>query len=112
MSRSLSQDIRRRIVHWRIEEGREIHEIAQLAGCCDNTVYTILRMYRESGELHNVNAIPYGRPRILNSGDKAYILSILKAMPSLFLDEIQDCLWNHRYVDVSLSTISRALRGM
>ncbi|KAE9402469.1 hypothetical protein BT96DRAFT_816514 [Gymnopus androsaceus JB14] len=33
-------------------------------------------------------------------------------MPLLFLDEIHDHLWNHHYIDASLSTISRTLQGI
>ncbi|EUC54457.1 DDE family endonuclease [Rhizoctonia solani AG-3 Rhs1AP] len=50
-----------------------------------------------------------GCSRILSTEDKNFILSLLQARPSLYLDELQAALYTHRAVNVSLSTISRAL---
>jgi hypothetical protein len=44
--------------------------------------------------------------------DKSYIISALKQNPTLYLDEIQDRIWDNREIDVSISTISRILREM
>jgi hypothetical protein len=49
---------------------------------------------------------------ILNAGDMNYIASLLDANPALYLDEIHDRLLQYRNVDVSQSTLSRAMHRM
>ncbi|TFK23477.1 hypothetical protein FA15DRAFT_565142, partial [Coprinopsis marcescibilis] len=44
--------------------------------------------------------------------DINYMLSYVRAHPKVYLDEIQDALSMYRSVNVSLATISRALRRM
>ncbi|KIK73507.1 hypothetical protein PAXRUDRAFT_119145, partial [Paxillus rubicundulus Ve08.2h10] len=46
----------------------------------------------------------------LDQQDITYITSILDAHPSLYLDEIQECLFTAHNVDVSIATLSRTLR--
>ncbi|KAJ8580170.1 hypothetical protein M405DRAFT_695166, partial [Rhizopogon salebrosus TDB-379] len=48
----------------------------------------------------------------LSTADLGYLRSILQANPALYLDELQEKLQFYRDVDVSIATISRALRGM
>ncbi|TDL24673.1 hypothetical protein BD410DRAFT_687713, partial [Rickenella mellea] len=47
--------------------------------------------------------------RLLNHQDLDYIASVLEARPTLYLDEIQDKLFNSRGVHVSLASILQAL---
>lgn len=108
----LSIDLRNRIIHWRIREGRTVSEVAALAGCGERVVKSITCLYLETGEFSNGTAHTMGRPRILTMSDKSYIRSVLQEKPSLYLDEIQDMLWFNREIDVCLSTLSRTLREM
>ncbi|KAJ7864665.1 hypothetical protein B0H13DRAFT_1481256, partial [Mycena leptocephala] len=42
--------------------------------------------------------------------DINYLTGLLDARPTMYLDEIQDMLWDTRGVDVALATLSRALK--
>ncbi|KAG2130853.1 hypothetical protein DEU56DRAFT_689495, partial [Suillus clintonianus] len=44
--------------------------------------------------------------------DISYITSLLDANPTLYLDEIQERLFESRDIDVSLATLSRTLRRL
>ncbi|KAF5346415.1 hypothetical protein D9758_012768 [Tetrapyrgos nigripes] len=99
------------MIQWWKEE-KPISKIAKLAGCTERTVYALLSLYRTTGEVINLSALPYSHPRLLTLEDRAYIQGILDANPALYLDEIQDKLWDDREVDVSLATLSRALMQM
>ncbi|KAF5343167.1 hypothetical protein D9758_017053 [Tetrapyrgos nigripes] len=99
------------MIQWWKEE-KPISEIAKLAGCTERTVYALLSLYHTTGEVVNLSALPYSRPRLLTLEDRAYIQGILDANPTLYLDEIQDKLWDDREVDVSLATLSQALMQM
>ncbi|KAF5369966.1 hypothetical protein D9758_001181 [Tetrapyrgos nigripes] len=111
MPRTLGTELRKRMIQW-WKDDMPISEIAKLAGCCNQTVYALLSLYRNTGEVVNSSALPYGRPKLLKPEDRAYIQGILDADPTLYLDEIQDKLWDDRQVDVSLATLSRALTQM
>jgi transposase len=97
---------------WRYEQRKTVLEISKLARCCEKTVYTLLRYHREYGQFTNPFAQGRGRPRNLSTADLEYLHSILQANPALYLDELQEKLQFYRDVDVSIATISRALRSM
>nr|GAT48928.1 transposase domain-containing protein [Mycena chlorophos] len=107
---AIGEQLRRRIVAWRYEEEMPTPEIAMLAGCSERTVYNVLRQHREFGVPVNPHARTRGRARALNMGDINFMLSLLAANPSLYLDELQTQLFEVRGVDVALATISRSLQ--
>ena len=100
------------MVVWRTELGKSTVEIAELAGCSERTVREDLRLHRESGNVHNTFTRPHGGPQSLNQGDISYISSLLDANPTLYLDELQIKLAETRHVDVSIATLSRAVRHL
>jgi len=109
----ISQQLRDRIITWRYGDGKLIREIADLAGCTERSVYNILWYYREHGDTSNPFAIkPQGRPRILEMGGLSFLASLLDTNPTLYLDELQEKLTEVRNIDVSISTLSRAIRKM
>ena len=55
--------------------------------------------------MQNPLARLHGGPRSLDTGDITYLTSLLNANPSLYLDELQDSLWQNRHVMVSIATI-------
>jgi transposase len=112
MAPQISTQLRERIVFWRYEQNKKAPEIALLAGCAESTVYEILRLYRDYGQITNPHRRQRGRPRTLNEGDMQYIYSILEANPTLYVDEIQQRLFETRDVEVSIATVSRALRRL
>ncbi|KAJ7794494.1 hypothetical protein B0H14DRAFT_2392534 [Mycena olivaceomarginata] len=46
----LAPQLRERIVVWRYKEGKPAAEIAELAGCSERTVYSVLRNHRDFGQ--------------------------------------------------------------
>jgi transposase len=112
MAPHLSREMRERIIVWHYELQKSPPEIAQLASCSVRTVYNVLSLHRDFDTVDNPFAQPRGRSRALNTGDMTYIASLLDARPKMYLDELQSELALHRDVDVSLTTISRALRRL
>jgi transposase len=109
MAPHLDQQLRERIVSWRFDHQKTAAQIAALADCSKTTVYEVLRLHRTFGQVTNPYRRQRGRPQILDQGDMNYIYSILEANPGLYVDEIQQQLFQVRNVDVSIATISRAL---
>jgi len=75
-------------------------------------VYKILALYREYGQVTNPHARPRGRPRALDMTVLNYMSALLDANPTLYLDELQEKIFDVHDVDVHISTISRSLRRM
>ncbi|KAG2338517.1 hypothetical protein BDR05DRAFT_893529, partial [Suillus weaverae] len=59
-------------------------DIAEIVGCTEQTVYSILRLYRDFGQANNPFRTRSRRPRTLDQGDLTYTHSILDANPSVY----------------------------
>jgi transposase len=90
MAPFLSQEIRKQVIVLRYEQRMTAQEIADIVGCNERTVYNILRLYRDFGQVNNPFTSRKGHPRTLGQGDLTYITSVLDANPSLYLDELQE----------------------
>ena len=99
-------EMRESMVRWRFEQQKTVREISELACCSERTVYEVLRLHRDYGQVNNPFTRNRGRPRILDNGDIEYIYALLEANPGLYLDEPQEQLFSVRDKDVSLATIS------
>ena len=110
MAPPISEDMRRRMLVWYHEQQKMAPQIALLAGCSLRAVYYILSYDRDYGTINNPFAQTVGRTRGLNTGDLNYLISLLEARPKIYLDELQEELFTARDVDVSIPTISCALR--
>ena len=62
MAPQISTQLRERIVFWRYEQHKKAPKIAQLAGCAESTVYKVLWLYWDYGQITN----PHGRHRGLS----------------------------------------------
>ena len=89
-----------------------MQEISTLALCSVGAVYKVIRNYQDFGEVNNPLSRRVGQPKLLTDEDIAFINAIVEANPSIYLDEIQQKLYNICSVDISLSTLSRSLRGL
>lgn len=108
MPASTSEDLRACIVRWRDVYGWSVQDIALVANVSVRTVYRILALYRDYG-LFRKHPTRTGAPRALDQLDLAYISALLRAQPTLYLDEIHERLWAVRDIDVSIATVSRTL---
>lgn len=102
----ISVDICNRIIVWHFEEQKGVPEIAQLAGCSESAVYKILALYREYGQVTNPHARPHDRPHALDMTVLNYMSALLDANPTLYLDELQEKIFDVHNVDVHISIIS------
>jgi len=112
MSPHLGEQLQERIIIWRFQERKTVAEIARLAGCTERNIYKILKLHRDFGHTRHPFARRPGRPRTLNQQDLAFVSSLLDANPSLFLDELQECLIESQDVEISIATLSRTLRRL
>ena len=87
-----------------------MEDIRDLAKCSIGLVYNVIRNYRDFGQVRNPFTCRAGRPSSLTNDDLSFLKEILEANPSLYLDEMQQKLSDVREVNVSVATISRALR--
>ena len=97
------------MVRWRFEEHMTALQISILAGCSERTVYKVLWLHRDYGQVTNPFTRSRGQPRVLENGDVEYIHALLQANPALYLDELQEQLFSVRDKDVSLASLCRAI---
>jgi transposase len=113
MTRAISEDLKKRIVDWYIIDGRTMEEIRDLSRCSIGLVYNTIQTYREYGQVTNpFHRRSSGRPLDITDDNRKFIESILSANPSLYLDEIQQRLWDVCGVETSIATISWTLHRM
>ena len=108
----ITLEIHSNMITWRYERRKTVLEISKLACCSKRTVYKVLRLHREYGQVINPFVRCRGRPHIFSNGNLEYLCSLLQANPALYLDELQENILHVRDVDVSIATISQALRGL
>jgi transposase len=88
-------------------------QIALVAGCSIGTVYNVLQLHREYGQVTNPLAEPtHKRHIVMDEADYKFVRGLVTAQPTLYLDEIQDRLFESRGTTASLASISRALKKL
>ncbi|KAJ7189623.1 hypothetical protein GGX14DRAFT_304980, partial [Mycena pura] len=108
---SVSSDLKEQIVKWYMEDEPEYSmcNVANLAGVSLGLVHKTVSLHNEYSQVTNPFSRRTGRPRTMNEGDIAYVQEILRANPTLYLDEIQSKLASVWNMHVSLSLIGRVL---
>ncbi|TFK59279.1 hypothetical protein BDN72DRAFT_721378, partial [Pluteus cervinus] len=96
MPPTLPKELKERMVVWYFEEGWTMEHIAEMAGCSIGLVSKVINNYREYGQVVNPFLQSRGRPSMLSAEDLHFIQELLKANPVLYLDELQDKLYNVR----------------
>jgi len=84
-------------------------EIQDPSRCSIGLVYKVICNYRDFGQVRNPFNGRGGRPCTLTDQDISFLNALLKANPSLYLDEMQQKLFTIRGVHISIPTISWAL---
>ena len=111
MVRTYSLDLKERVVHSYLQ-GDTMRTVADTFKVSLGFVHHVVDLYRRYGQVTDPDATPRRGHRILTTTDEEYILSLLKARPSIYLDEIQRELESACGVFVSIATISRTLTRM
>ncbi|KAJ3503155.1 hypothetical protein NMY22_g18348 [Coprinellus aureogranulatus] len=112
MAPRLPEEVKSLIATMYFEQGRTMQEIARDLVCGYGTVQRVVKCVKEFGATSNPVKSKPGLPSVLDPVDCGYIKDLLTENPSMYLDEIQEHLLEDRDVDVSISTISRALRHL
>ena len=89
MAPQIFQQLQERMVVWQYDEHKKAPEIALLANYSESTVYQILCLHHDFGQVNNPYCCQQGQPCTLEQGDMHYIYFILEANPTLYVDEIQ-----------------------
>jgi transposase len=66
----ISEELWQCIVVWHKELGKGAKEIAELTGCSKRSVYNILNIYQEFGQVNDPNLRLLGCPRNLDIGSR------------------------------------------
>jgi hypothetical protein len=90
-------------------DGKSYRELACLAGCSIGTISNILHFHYTFGQSTNPFSCQQGRSAMLNAGDMEFLNGLLEREPCLFLDELQDRLYNGRHKQASMATICRSI---
>lgn len=111
MVRAYSLDLKERIVHSYLQ-GETMRTVAETFEVSLGFVHRVVNLYRRNGEVTDREATPRRGRRILTATDEDCIRSLIRAQPSIYLDEIQQELQSACGVFVSIATISRTLARM
>ncbi|KAH9830558.1 uncharacterized protein C8Q71DRAFT_716529 [Rhodofomes roseus] len=83
-------------------------KVARYLGLSTRTVFRVYALWASTGSVMR-ERLQDGRPRKLNGLDAAYLESCVARTPDIYLDELQDMLFEGRQVLVSIATIERTL---
>ncbi|KAJ3804510.1 hypothetical protein F5876DRAFT_2396, partial [Lentinula aff. lateritia] len=86
---AVSVDLKKCFYRWYTGEGLTIRDCAARAGCSVGLVAKVLKNMENHGMVINPFSKHTGRPRELDDGDVQYICQLLKAHPTIYLDEVQ-----------------------
>src|SRR5882762_6752987 len=112
MAPRISSNLRECIIIWYYDQNQSVEDIIKLTCRSKATIYRILATFEEFGQVTNPHSRLAGRKCTLLSTDLLYILGLLNAQLSLYLDEIQERLVAAHHIQVLLPTISRTLRRL
>jgi transposase len=94
----ISNDLKEWIVLWYYTDNKTMEEVRDLSRCSISLISNVLRNYREYGEVQNpFTQKASGCPCVLNDDDISFIQTLIDAHPSLYLDEIQQKLFDISY---------------
>ncbi|KAJ7732852.1 Homeodomain-like protein, partial [Mycena metata] len=102
-------DDSKRIALRLLNRGRDTRtEIAKICDMSERTLFRAKKRLRETGTVARAPIRNPGRPRLLQAADCAFLLHLAKHKPTIFLDEYQRYLAEHRHLPASIWTIHRA----
>ena len=109
-----SKEMPEKMVIWWFKQYKIAAEIARLASCSESTVYDVLRLHQEDGQVTNPYACLRGCPCILQMADMEYIHSLLLENPASLISLLRLWTYNQPYFDFphDLSTMPCNLSTM
>lgn len=108
-----SQDLKARIPILFYKQCLTIKDICKILGVQKTLVYSSLIYFRTYGIATNPHVHrKTGRRRLLNSADIKFVASLIARRHTIYLDEIQNELRQHREIHISIPTLCRSLRRL
>ena len=111
MVSTYSLDLKERVVYSYLQ-GETMRTVAETFKVSLGFVHRVVDLYRRYGQVTDPDVTPHRGRCILTAADEEYICSLIRAQPSIYLDEIQQELESTCGVFVSIATISRTLARM
>jgi transposase len=90
----VSDDLKECIIRWYYIDMITMEEIRDHAKCSIGLIYNVIRNYRDFGQVRNPFALCTGWPCTLTDEDLIFLNALLEANPSLYLDELQQKLFD------------------
>jgi transposase len=87
----------------------EFDAILRVVGFSKATFYRAYDIWRECGHVCKPRSPHLGRPRLLVREDINYLLELIRARPTAFLDELADLLEHNRFISLHWTTVHAAL---
>lgn len=110
---TFSEDLKVRVANVYSQGDMTMREVAETFDVSLGFVHNVVTCRRQFGQVTNPHTLDTrGRQRKLNTIDLLFIREVIKAEPSIYLDELQYKLMIARDVHVSIATISRTLSQM
>lgn len=110
--RHISQDLKARIPVLFHDQGYTVKEICEILGIKKSLVYQALTYFKAYGVAHNPFAHKPGRNRLLAPADVKFVSALVDRRHTIYLDEIQDELYQQRGIFISIPTLCRTLRRL
>ena len=106
-----SLDLKERVIHSYLQ-GETMGTVAETSRVSLGFVHHVVDLYQRYGQITDPYATPRHGRHIVTTADEGYICALIRASPSIHLDEIQQELDSAHGVFASFSTISRTLARM
>jgi len=110
--RAVSKDLKARIPVLFYQQGLKVKDICGLLGIKKTLVYQTLSYSRAYGTPYNSHPCKTGRHRKLSQGDVKFITALLNQRHTIYLDEIQERLYDERGAFISTTTLFHTLRRL
>ncbi|KAI0027126.1 hypothetical protein K488DRAFT_62611 [Vararia minispora EC-137] len=109
-NRRISADLKMAALRLFTQNHLDVPTICGACGFSERTFWRVLALYRETGSPVQLKMSQRrGRPRIMIHEDIEYLLRLVRANPSYFLDELLSLLRTNRFISVHFTTIFRTL---
>ena len=109
---TVSNDIKARIAVLFYQQDYSVKEICGILGIKKSLAYKTLAYARTYGVPYNPHSHRTGRWRQLNRDNLNFIQALVDRQHCIYLDEIQDELYEQHGVDISVPSLTRTLRRL
>ncbi len=106
-----SEELRLKVIRARTKLSMSIRRTAEVFGIGEETVKRWMREYKHSGKTKPIKG-NRGAKRILQGESELLFLKLVQDYPEATLVEFSNLLWEHGEIEISPSSLSRALKRL